>query len=145
MRQSTLKVRARGLSVTTEIANSIRNGQRFIILPLLSKNLIKAGDYYYLKERTDNGLYTTKETALTYIRINSSKVLSINNLQESDIELLNIPDNNIEMYYTNLIGVIANETAKTVNSMNRMIRGYAYENNPNIEFIEVEIAETIDG
>jgi hypothetical protein len=144
MRTSTLKVRAKSLSVTNEVANDIRNGKRYIIQPLLSRNLIKAGDYYYLRERLNDGTYTTKDTALTFIRIMSSKVVSINNLLDSDIDALEVPNNDLETYYNNLINVIANDRAKTVNSMNRMLRGYNYNNNPTIEFIEVDIVEPND-
>lgn len=134
---TTLKVRSKALNVSNELAEEIRKGRTTIVLPLLSKNLIRSGSYYYLKENVD-GQITTKDTAITFVEIKSSKVLAVQNLTTNDIEKLNLKVD-FKTYYSDIIQNIVNETAKTMNSFNRMMNIYKYEANPNIEYIELEV------
>ena len=139
MKLSTLRVRSKALGISTNLANSVREGKRFIIKPLLSKFPLNNGDYLYLKEPIFN-TFTTKNTALTFIQIKSNKIVNVQELTEEDIRKLDI--DNIEEfkeYYTNIIEDMIGNTVKNDVSIQKLIKEFSYEANPTIELLEVDI------
>ena len=141
MKKSTLRVRSKALSVPKFMAEEIRDGRTTIILPLLSKNIISVGDYFYLKELNNNVL-TTKETALTFIEITSCKVVNIQELTNDDIQKLNVPD--IKEYYAKILDDMVENTLKNKVSVNKLLHNYSYDNNPNIQLLEINIVVSDD-
>lgn len=141
MKKSTLRVRSKALSVPKFMAEEIRDSRTTIILPLLSKNIISVGDYFYLKELNNNVL-TTKETALTFIEITSCKVVNIQELTNDDIQKLNVPD--IKEYYAKILNDMVENTLKNKVSVNKLLHNYSYDNNPNIQLLEINIVVSDD-
>ena len=140
LKKSTLKVRSKAITVSKVLANDIREGRTLIIKPLLSKTVINSDDLFYLKEPlAENNTFTTKDTALTFIKVLSNKVVNIQSLTDTDIEHLNIEHNDIKTYYNNQLLDMVGVCVKNKDSINKLIKTYSYDSNPTIELIELEI------
>lgn len=143
MKYSTLKVRSKALYVPVNIAEDIRNNKSYVILPLLSKNILNSGDYLYLKEKIGDA-FTTKETAKTFVEIVTNKVVNIQELTDEDLSRLNLNSETIQKYYTAILDDMISNTIKSSVSANKLINNYGYECNPTIQLVELNIITPSD-
>lgn len=142
MKNSTLIGRSKSLKVSVNVANSVRNGQTFLIKPLIAKQELKLNQYYYFKEYDENlKSYTTKETAHTYIRVISNKIVSVQNITEDDYRCLGVDNaKDFVNYYNSLINDMAEELSSKT-AKNKLIHNYSYICNPCVELVEFEIID----
>ena len=138
MKYSTLKVRSKALYVPVNIAEDIRNNKSYVILPLLSKNILNSGDYLYLKEKIGDN-FTTKDTAKTFVEILANKVVNIQELTNEDLDKLNLTSETIKEYYSSILDDMINNTIKSRVSANKLINSYGYDCNPTIQMIELNV------